>query len=462
MAKLTTDYLVAGAGASALAFVDCLLSETEATITLVDKRASVGGHWTDAYPFVRLHQPSSYYGIASRPLGAGRLDTDGLNTGYEELASGTDVLSHFQAVMRERFLPSGRVRFLPLTEHLGDGRLRHLMSGEQTEVAYGRLVDATLCENGIPLTHRRKFAVETGVVCVPPNDLPRRAAGHSAFTVIGAGKTAMDSVVWLLEAGAAAEQIRWVVPRDPWMISRAFTQPTGAFYFETAGSMVQQLQALSDASSAEDFALRMEGAGIWMRLDRGVMPGIMHGPTVSEAEVARLREVRDVVRMGHVQRLESGRMTLAEGNVDAAPDTLYIDCTARALGHTDTQPIFSDARIGLQMIRLYQPTFSTALLAKIESLDIDIKAKNALAAPVPMTDTVTDWVRSQIVTSMNQIAWGQVPEVRDWIKTCRLDGFGRAAREVDRDDPDVQAIHGQIKALMMPAFQGMQRIAAAG
>jgi len=33
MAQLTTDYLVAGAGASALAFADCLLSETEATIT---------------------------------------------------------------------------------------------------------------------------------------------------------------------------------------------------------------------------------------------------------------------------------------------------------------------------------------------------------------------------------------------------------------------------------------------
>lgn len=461
MDAITTDYLIAGAGASALAFADTLLSETDATITLVDKRAAVGGHWNDAYPFVRLHQPSSYYGMASRPLGAGRLDADGLNKGYEELASGTDVLAHFQAVLRERLLPSGRVRFLPLTEHLGNGRLRHLVSGDETDVAYGRLVDGTLCENGIPLTHKRKFEVD-GVTCIPPNALPRRAAGHSAFCVIGAGKTAMDSVVWLLEAGAAPEQIRWVVPRDPWMTNRSFTQPTGAFYFEVAGNMVKQLQALSEADSADGFALAMEAAGIWMRLDGGVLPGIMHGPTVSEAEMGRMREVRDVVRMGHVTRIEPGKMTLADGVLTAPEGTLYVDCTARALGHTNTQPIFTEERIGLQMIRLYQPTFSTALLAKIESLDIDIKQKNALAAPVPMTDTVTDWVRSQIVTSMNQVAWGQVPELRDWIKNCRLDGFGRAAREVDREDPEVQALHGQIKALMMPAFQGMQRIAAAG
>ncbi len=459
---ITTDYLVAGAGASALAFVDTLLTETDATVTLVDKRGAVGGHWTDAYPFVRLHQPSSYYGVASRPLGTGRIDTEGLNAGYEELATGAEVLAHFQAVLRERLLPSGRVRFLPFTEHLGQGRLRHLISGRKTELRYGRLVDATLCENGIPVTHQRKFTVEGGVACIAPNDLPRRAVGHDAFTVIGAGKTAMDSVIWLLEAGAAPEQIRWVVPRDPWMIDRGFTQPTGAFYLQTAGNMVKQLQALSEAESGDAFALEMEAAGIWMRLDQGVMPRIMHGPTVSRAEMARMRAVRDVVRMGHVTGLEPGRMVLEGGAVPAADSMLYVDCTARALGHTRTEPIFTEDRIGLQMVRLYQPTFSTALLAKIESLHIDNKQKNILAAPVPMTDTVTDWVRSQIVTTLNQMAWGQVPELREWIKTCRLDGFGRAAREVDREAPEVLALHGQIKALMMPAFHGMQRLAAGG
>ena len=32
------------------------------------RRAKPGGHWMDAYEFVRLHQPAAYYGVNSRPL----------------------------------------------------------------------------------------------------------------------------------------------------------------------------------------------------------------------------------------------------------------------------------------------------------------------------------------------------------------------------------------------------------
>ena len=46
-------------------------------------RAATGTH---AYPFVRLHQPSAFYGVNSRPLGSGAKDEVGLNKGYYELA----------------------------------------------------------------------------------------------------------------------------------------------------------------------------------------------------------------------------------------------------------------------------------------------------------------------------------------------------------------------------------------
>ena len=51
-----------------MAFADTLLSETEATMALVDRRHRPGGHWNDAYPFVRPHQPPSFYGVSSRSL----------------------------------------------------------------------------------------------------------------------------------------------------------------------------------------------------------------------------------------------------------------------------------------------------------------------------------------------------------------------------------------------------------
>lgn len=53
---LEADYVVVGAGAVAMAFADTLLGESDATVILVDRRDRPGGHWNDAYPFVRLRE----------------------------------------------------------------------------------------------------------------------------------------------------------------------------------------------------------------------------------------------------------------------------------------------------------------------------------------------------------------------------------------------------------------------
>jgi len=55
---IEADYFIIGAGACAMAFVDELLTHSNSSIVMVDRRDNPGGHWNDAYPFVRLHQPS--------------------------------------------------------------------------------------------------------------------------------------------------------------------------------------------------------------------------------------------------------------------------------------------------------------------------------------------------------------------------------------------------------------------
>jgi cation diffusion facilitator CzcD-associated flavoprotein CzcO len=85
------DYVIVGAGAVAMAFADTLLTDTEASIIMLDRRHKPGGHWTDSYPFVRLHGPSINYGVNSRPLGTGRIDQIGLNKGLHELAGGHEI-----------------------------------------------------------------------------------------------------------------------------------------------------------------------------------------------------------------------------------------------------------------------------------------------------------------------------------------------------------------------------------
>src|SRR5215831_6696164 len=89
-----TDYLVIGAGAMGLAFADELFSRTDAHITLVDKRHAPGGHWNDAYSFVRLHQPSIFYGVESKELTEYHIDETGPNQGFLSLAEGPTVLEY--------------------------------------------------------------------------------------------------------------------------------------------------------------------------------------------------------------------------------------------------------------------------------------------------------------------------------------------------------------------------------
>src|SRR3954451_9757623 len=118
MRTIEADYLVVGAGAMGMAFTDTLITESEARVVIVDRACQPGGHWTTAYPFVRLHQPSAYYGVNSRALGHNTIDSTGLNKGFFELAAGAEVCSYFDAVMQQQLLPTGQVSYFPLSEYL--------------------------------------------------------------------------------------------------------------------------------------------------------------------------------------------------------------------------------------------------------------------------------------------------------------------------------------------------------
>ena len=45
---IKSDYLIVGSGAVGMAFADTLLSETDATMTIVDRYPAPGGHWNVA------------------------------------------------------------------------------------------------------------------------------------------------------------------------------------------------------------------------------------------------------------------------------------------------------------------------------------------------------------------------------------------------------------------------------
>ena len=139
-----TDYLIVGSGAVGMAFADILLTESDANIVIVDRFHKPGDHWNVAYPFVTLHQPSSFYGVSSRELSKGCIDQVGLNKGLNELASGAEVSAYFDDVMREQFLPTGRVKYFPMCDYKGDGKFFSSLTGETHQVKVNKkTVDAT-------------------------------------------------------------------------------------------------------------------------------------------------------------------------------------------------------------------------------------------------------------------------------------------------------------------------------
>lgn len=470
MKPFETDYLIIGAGATGLAFADTLLQETDAQLCLVDQRAQPGGHWNDAYPFVALHQPSAFYGVNSLVLGTGRKDTFGHNAGLYELASGAEVSGYFQQVMHQRLLPSGRVRYLPMSQFrgrdAGTGRVVSLLSGDETPITVRRkLVDATRFSPDIPATTRPKYRVAEGVRLVTPTQLtqlwhdPKARPAH--FCIIGAGKTAMDVGVWLLQCGAPQEAIRWVMPRDSWVVNRLTTQPGEEFFQHSVGGMALQMKAMAEATGVDDLFERLEASGQMLRIDPTTTPRMFHYATMSEGEVQLLRQIRQVIRQGRVQAIEPDALVLEQGREAMPADTLYIDCTASAVRLRDTEPVFQPGKIVPQLLRVPLVSFSAAVCAYVEAHQPDDAAKNALCTPVPFPRNLGGYITATTVSQANQARWNQDKPLRQWMRDSRLDGFGKMAASVDPGDTDKMALLGGLRQQVMAAMVNAQKLMAA-
>ncbi len=456
---ISTDYLVVGAGASALAFADSLVAETDAEVTLIDRRESPGGHWQDAYPFVRLHSPSAYYGVNSLALGDDRIDEVGKNAGYYERATGEEVRRYFAEVAR-RLTGSGQVRVLTGHEHLGAGsdgeRIRDLRSGELHDVVVRRkVVDARYQEGSIPATHAPPFEVAPGVRFVPVGSLPAAAQSGSSYAVLGSGKTAVDACIWLLENGVQPDRIRWVRPRDAWFHDRRHFQP-----LDQVGSIMEGLsldaEAGAQADSIEDLFARLEDSGRLVRIDPGYEATMYRGTLLSAGELEALREIEDVVRLGPVRRIEADRLVLARGEVETGPEVLHVDCTAHGMSNAPATPIFQPARVVLQQVRHLSPCFNAALIGFVEAHRDDDVDKNRLCPAQAYPSSIEDWPRMMRCTWMTMEEWSGEPDVSGWVAGSRLN-LVRALPE-HAAEPSMQASIGRYLTHLGAAIERLNEL----
>jgi hypothetical protein len=225
-------------------------------------------------------------------------------------------------------------------------------------------------------------ALAPGVRCVPLNELVRITQPQNGYVVVGAGKTGMDACMWLLEQGVDPDSIRWVMPRDPWVLDRANVQSGDDFFVNTWSSLTRQLEAVIAAENVLDLMLRLEAAGEWMRIDPRVMPTVYHGAILSKAELAQLRRIQGIVRLGHVKAIDADRMHLEQGSLPLVPGTLVVDCSATGIPSVEAVPIWQVDRITPQWVRSFGTVFSAALIAHLEATMDDDAQKNALCTPI--------------------------------------------------------------------------------
>jgi len=409
-----------------MSFTDVLIDvDRDCDVVMVDRRHAPGGHWNDAYPFVRLHQPAACYGVNSRALGNDQLDERGLNAGLYQQADGLQICDYFRRVMVEHHVASGQVRFFPMSNYLGlegsDVAFVATLTGAMTEVKVRRaVVDARYLEPTIPSRHTPSFAVDTDVRFVSVNELPDVGEPATGYTIIGGGKTGSDACTWLLENGVDPDDIRWIRARDAWMWNRAQIQPLD-LVTDTVEGLSRGVEASAEAESIDDLFARLEACGQLFRLDPSVPPTMYHAATLTVTELQGLRSIENVVRLGRVKSIRAGEIEFNQGTIPTDRGQLYVDCSAAGLGKAPARPIFERGRITLQCISTAFPTFNAAVIGYLEaSRGDDGIAKSRLSPTNRYPDAANDWIPNMRGQLESLRLWNGQPDIAAWLESSRL------------------------------------------
>jgi hypothetical protein len=456
--EIETDYLVVGAGALGMGFVDSMIENSDADIVVIDRQHRPGGHWLDSYPFVRLHQPSMVYGVDSTPLGQDRIEPDGRDAGFYERASGSGICSYYDEIMRYRFFASGRVRFFPMCDYLGDRRFRSRLTGVETTVSVRRgLVDATYMASRVPATDPPTFEVSEGVRCVPVGDLTNVTDPPAGYVIIGGGKTAMDAAGWLLDQGVAPRDITWIRPRDSWILSRAYFQP-GDGVLLTFEGVVQELEAVAECDSIDQVLERLEDCRVMLRIDRSVQPSMLKGATANVGEIDELRRIEDVVRLGHVERIDHDAITLEHGSIPTSPRHVHVHCASAGLSDNPPRAVFADQNIVLQPITRVSLSLSAGLIGFVEASGRSATEKNRLCRPNAWPHTPFDWIRHLLTGMRTEMEWQDAPDVLAWVEASRLNLVKGLAQHPDKGT--VEELQRRFVTALFPALAKFDEFAS--
>ena len=171
-----------------------------------------------------------------------------------------------------------------------------------------------------------------------------------------------------------------------------------------------------------------------------------------------LRTIEQVVRMGHVHRIERDRIVLDDGTIPTSPEHLHVHCAAQGLPRSLPQPIFADDAIRLQCITRMNPTLSAAMTGYVETTDRTTDEKNRLLPPNPYSDTPLDFLRAVLMGLRAELGWGKAADVQAWLDASRLNVLKDVGSTADAEG--LRELQGRFLTAVMPAQAKLDQLLA--
>ena len=333
-----------------------------------------------------------------------------------------------------------------------------MVTGDVTRVEVRRKkVDATRAGGAVPDTSPAPFEVVDGVRLLTPSQLGRLQEPASGYVIIGGGKTAMDTCLWLLDQGCRPDQITWIRARDLWFNNRFYLQP-GHLSRHVVDGTASLVEAVAQATTVDEAYEYLEARGVIFRLDPSVWPTVFRGASCSEAEMEELRTIRNVVRLGRVLRIEPESIILDEGSVATSSANVHVHCAAPGLPVGPARPVFGEDIVTIATVTRASIALSSAAIARIESLDISTAEKNRLSPPMPSIGHPGRYLQAILAGLGAELAWREYPSLRDWAENTRLNLTKRYPGQ--EDDPDSRAARARLKGSIAAAFENIPRLVA--
>jgi len=239
------------------------------------------------------------------------------------------MLEYYQVVLQD-LIDTGRVRFFPESSYFN--KMIRSATGKVWSVKARKIVWANCGEvpskSPMPLPCLQGAGVN---VCSP--DDPAVLSHAPEYLVVGAGKSAVEALLWLLKKGIDPETITWVLPHESYWLQERVPPATPS-------GKVRTVQPQAQSSKFQCAAL-------------------------SNQELKDLGLVTNIVRLGLVMGAEPGRLLFERGEVPLQTGSVVLDCSESLQDHKEV-PIWQPGKLVLQCLSNCKRAKSSALIAAIE------------------------------------------------------------------------------------------------